>query len=142
MNKLILLLIIIACTIQCKDKGGRASEDAVGQEPSEDFKLFYEKFSEDTVFQLSSIVFPLEGMPSKKDEVDTIPADFRWQKNQWITHKKFDENNGTFKRSFLSMGDIITEIIQDGSGQFSMERRFAKTSDGWKLIYYREMGPF
>jgi hypothetical protein len=45
-----------------------------------------------------------------------------------------------FSRSFLSFNDIVTEDIADGTGQFTMTRRFTKMDGEWYLIYYKEMG--
>ncbi|MBK8699136.1 MAG: hypothetical protein IPN29_06185 [Saprospiraceae bacterium] len=132
---MIALLGLISCRSDKK-------VEAVQTEPTlpRDFEVFYEKFHLDTAFQLSHIVFPLEGMPARKDgEADPEP-DFKWQKEGWILHKPYSDMGGTFSRSFLSFNDIVTEEISDGTGQFTMMRRFAKVGGDWNLIYYKELG--
>ncbi len=105
-----------------------------------DFEAFYEKFGTDTAYQMKHIIFPLEGRPALKSETDTIPANFKWQKENWVKHRTYDDSNGAFSRSFLNFQDIVTEEISDNSGNFRMIRRFAKMDNDWYLIYYKEMG--
>lgn len=107
-----------------------------------EFQEFYQKFSTDSVFQIEHTVFPLEGIRSPKDSLDKIDPNFRWSRDQWIIHRSFDDANGTFSREFVEIPGLVTEIISDQSGQFTMERRFGKLSSGWHLIYYREMGKY
>jgi hypothetical protein len=137
MHKIILPLFILLFTFSCKSK----EEAAPKQEPiPADFINFLDKFSTDTVFQKESITFPLEGRPANVDPDVEIPADFKWQKENWLVHRQFSDKDGSYIRTFNVFKDIVSEETIDKSGQFKMERRFAKTSDGWKLIYYREMG--
>jgi hypothetical protein len=139
MRILFYLLFIIFFTVTCKQK---TTEESQPDTPtlSADFEAFYKKFHDDSSFQMQSILFPLEGRPSMKVGMDSIPSDFRWQIKDWVIHKPYDDMNGTFSRSFLQFNDIVTEEIVDESGHFTMVRRFSKMSDGWKLIYYKEMG--
>jgi hypothetical protein len=140
-SKYCMFIFVLCFAINCKNnqiasKPLKSEDKALAAE----FEEFYDRFGKDSVFQIASIVFPLEGRPTKSDGVDTIPENFHWEKKDWLIHKTYDDGNGTYTREFMSIGDIVTEHIQDKSGQFTMERRFAKTSDGWKLIYYKEMG--
>jgi hypothetical protein len=107
---------------------------------SDEFLQFYNQFGADSLFQLEHIVFPLEGTAAARDSMPPSPPDFRWQKEHWTIHKAYNDMDGTFTRQFMSVGNIISEIIADKSNQFSMERRFAKMDGQWYLIYYREMG--
>ena len=128
-------LLIISC--------GRNKQE---EQPAEagslpaDFEKFYEKFHQDTAYQVAHILFPLEGQQAKKDDATSQDPNFKWQKKGWLMHKPYDDMGGTFSRSFLSFNDIVTEEIADGTGQFSMTRRFTKMDGDWYLIYYKEMG--
>jgi hypothetical protein len=133
-----IFIFLLFCVVACKNK--EVSAELLNGNVPADFLDFYDRFSNDTVFQLQSIVFPLEGRPSFKDGVDSIPVDFKWQKETWYIHKPYSDPQGTFTRTFTVFNDIVSEDIRDDSGQFTMIRRFARTSDGWKLIYFKEMG--
>lgn len=135
---LFIIVVIVLVGIGCRQKEGQAAE-IQPKVLSEDFESFYEKFHTDTVFQMRSIIFPLEGMPTRADSTIIIPPDFRWQKKNWLVHKPFDDMNGTFSRSFLNFNSIIIEKISDNSGLYTMERRFAKLGGEWHLIYYKEL---
>lgn len=129
------MVFVVAC--------GRKSPDTPAAEAATlpaDFETFYEKFHKDTAYQIAHIVFPLEGEPAKKEDGSAPDPNFKWQKNTWLMHKPYDDMGGTFSRSFLSFNDIVTEEIADGTGQFTMTRRFAKLDGAWHLIYYKEMG--
>lgn len=107
------------------------------QKLSSDFKSFYEQFQSDSVFQLSHIAFPLERI-SDKEINDLTP----WTRETWKVHRPFNDMNGAFERSFVTTSGIVNEYIIDLTGEFTMNRRFAKLSDGWNLIHYKPMGQY
>ncbi|MBK7009687.1 MAG: hypothetical protein IPN73_16365 [Saprospiraceae bacterium] len=131
----LMTLLVISC--------GRNKQEVQAVEASSlpaDFEVFYEKFHKDTAYQVAHILFPLEGQQAKKDDGSALDPNFKWQKKGWLMHKPYDDMGGTFSRSFLSFNDIVTEDIADGTGQFTMTRRFTKMDGEWYLIYYKEMG--
>ena len=128
------------CKPSKSEKNQEENEIAAYETP--DFLSFYEKFGVDSVFQMNHIVFPLEGIKAVTDTSEIVSPDFRWQRENWIIHKPFDDVDGTFSREFLDIKGIVIEFISDDSGQFTMERRFGKLSSGWHMIYYREMGRY
>ncbi len=142
--KNLILFLIIASLCNCKSKDAatenNTTAEATNPTTPPDFEVFYEKFGKDTAFQMSHIIFPLEGRPAMKDGMDNIDPNFKWQKKDWIKHRAFDDMDGTFSRGFMNFAGIITEEVADNSGNFTMIRRFAKISDQWHLIYYKEMG--
>lgn len=115
----------------CNKPNPEVSNDAeVSSSLPEDFYEFYDQFHSDSVFQMSHIIFPIKGDPS-----DPII-----NQDEWILHKPFDSMNGTFERDFRILGSkIVAEYIYEQTGNFAMERRFGKLSDGWNLIYYDPM---
>ena len=140
-NPLVLFLLAGFVFVACKQKNETASgASSPAQTLPDDFEVFYEKFHQDTAYQLAHIIFPLEGRPALRDDMPAPDASFRWQKEDWLFHKPYDDMGGTFSRSFLSFSDIVTENIEEGTGQFTMTRRFAKMDGDWYLIYYKEMG--
>jgi hypothetical protein len=134
------LLILLACTSSCSNKAGNEAQNEMPVYESEEFTTFYDRFGKDSLFQLEHTVFPLEGMKRPLDSLDVPDPSFRWEKEEWIMHKTYDDMEGTFSREFMDLGGLVIERISDESGKYTMERRFGKLSDGWNLIYYRELG--
>ncbi len=137
------LFVLFSGVFYLMKKNDPQESDTTTEVPAyetEEFTSFYTRFGEDRVFQLEHIPFPLEGMPAAKDSMPPAPESFRWGREEWVVHKPYNDMDGTFTRQFMSVGDIVTEIIADKSNRFSMERRFAKIGGEWHLIYYREMG--
>jgi hypothetical protein len=139
-----LIAIVALAIISCKPKTADAPIGEIATYDTEEFKTFYDRFSTDSAYQMAHITFPLEGMRAMKDSTDIVSPDFRWQPETWVLHQPYDDANGTFTRQWRDImgGNIVIESIADGSGSFSMERRWGKLSDGWNLIYYREMGRY
>lgn len=134
--------VLIIYGISCKNKAETENDENIAMYETKEFKDFYERFGKDSVYQMQHVVFPLEGVRAMRDSLDIPDPSFKWQEDKWIIHGLFDDMNGTFIREFLSMKGIVIEKITDQSGTFTMERRFAKLSSGWNLIYYREMGRY
>jgi hypothetical protein len=140
-NRFISAILLVSAVSACKNNTAVTSSSTdVPAYATEEFTAFYDRFGTDTAYQMQHIVFPLEGMPALRDSADVIPMDFKWQRDQWIPHKSYDDMNGTFAREFIDFKGIVIEKISDASGRYTMERRFSKMSDGWHLIYYRAMG--
>lgn len=105
-----------------------------------DFTEFYTRFHGDSAFQLQHIQWPLAGIPEQADSIQLARGNYQWTQEQWQTHKPFNSEGGTFKQNFEVLSkDLIVERIRDKDEQFGMERRFAKLSEGWYLIYYAGM---
>ncbi len=105
----------------------------------DDFADFYHQFHYDSLFQLRHIIFPLEGIPPR-DSTGSIPDHFRWQKESWVIHRPFNDQDGNFVQEFTRVGsNMVVEQIQDTGGNFGMQRRFARIGDEWHLIYYAAM---
>ncbi len=138
-----LVFVLIIIIISCKSKLKETSE-SIGTPTfeTEEFLQFYDKFGKDSLFQMEHTVFPLEGMQRLKDTLDLPDKNFRWKQENWVIHRPYNDMDGTFSREFLDLHGIVIERIADASGKYSMERRFAKLSVGWHLIYYREMGMY
>lgn len=104
------------------------------------FETFYENFHADTVYQLSHIRFPLEGMPSYADGMEDDISKFRWQKEDWIFHKRMDDEEFEIKFEVFDES-LITEIIKHKSKQLAIVRRYSKSEGEWFLIYYSGLNP-
>lgn len=104
----------------------------------DDFHKFYDLYHTDSIFQLEHTIFPLKGLARSADTTK-IAEEVLWQKEDWIQHKPFNDQNGTFERTFTNIGGIITEYISANEGLFSLEKRYAKLGEDWFLIYYQEL---
>ena len=134
-------LILWTTMMGCKDKSSvDDSMDVVTVEIPEDFLTFYNQFHTDTLFQVEHINFPLAGLPSLDPQEDISGTTFWWERDGWKYHRPFNDMDGTYSRTFTNFQDIITETIKDQSGQFTMVRRFTRSGDSWRLIFYKELG--
>lgn len=109
---------------------------------TDDFPGFYQRFHNDSLFQIEHTIFPLEGIPPR-DSLGQVPENFHWQKEDWVIHKPFNDQDGSFVQEFTRFSDdMMVEQIKDSSGSFGMQRRFAKVGGEWHLIYYAAMNQF
>lgn len=103
----------------------------------EGFSEFYQQFHRDSVFQMSHIIFPLQGIPDNADEETIQSGTFRWERADWNLMKPVDYQMSAYQREFIPLtDDMVMERILHENGQFGMVRRFAVISDEWHLIYY------
>lgn len=139
MLKNTLLFGLFLAMISC---GGSGDAPATSQaEPvriPDDFLTFYEEFHSDSLFQLAHISWPLRG----EARIDsTSRGEIQWKKEQWKIHRRVDFEKGEYKQELQMVGDVVVvERIRTSMGNFGLERRFAKQSDGsWELIFYTDM---
>lgn len=123
------MVIAICVLFSCKNEQPQSnSQEYLTSDLPEDFLGFYLKFHSDSLYQLQHIVFPLS------EQQDGT----KWQKIDWMMHKPFDDQGGTFSQSFVNMNGLIIEYIQDEHKIFNVERRFMKAKNGYDLIYYKK----
>lgn len=143
-----LILSLAAIFFQnCKNNAAPTTAQNVqvaepGSDLPADFKSFYEKFHEDSLYQIAHISWPLEGWSaSSQDSSVTAQRSYHWQPNEWRMHRAVDYSNGKFARECHMIGDLlVVEKICTNPMAYCLERRFAKGVDGqWSLIYYADM---
>jgi hypothetical protein len=109
----------------------------VCQPESEKFDTFYNRFTTDSAFQISRVIFPLKGAKyflNYMMEEDSIP----WIKDKW----EFSRIN-IYKLDTIRYGteinvqesDVDENIWTKNSG-LGMERRFKLMSGKWYLVYF------
>lgn len=113
-------------------------EENYEQQLPDDFHSFYDKFHTDSIFQLERTQFPLKGLTQSSDSTK-VADEILWQKEDWQLHRPFDNQGGTFERTFSNLQGIVSEYISANNGLFSLEKRYAKLAGKWHLIYYQEM---
>ena len=137
---LFIVMLIFVFSTACgtrEQKNTIKTPDANLEGLSGDFIEFYERFHSDSVYQIEHITFPLEGFYRNFEEEEDIIYSIIWTEDNWILHRRFDPSDKFFKQEFQMLGNsAVTETISALDGLFRMERRFARLSDGWNLIYY------
>lgn len=102
-----------------------------------EFAQFYDRFHQDTAFQMERVLFPLPGLPREADSSLIASGSFRWTPDNWRMQKpiKFEESN--FEQQLVRVSkDLIIEKIINKEYGLQIERRFSRLEDGWYLIYY------
>ncbi len=132
----LIFLIFTACN---KNKSQDKNLDGIffDQDVPADFLEFYLRFHQDSVYQIEHIDFPLAGIPNLAYDMpqDSINK-FSWQAEDWKLHKAFNYSDD-YAREYIKYSDeLIGEIIYEKENGYGIERRFSKTSNGWRLIYY------
>lgn len=130
MTARITLLLFLIIGFSCND------EEQITETSADDFDTFYERFHADSNFQKEHILFPLQGIPSNPDSMMLADRSFRWTKEDWIVQNKIDPSSGFSSTIFPVDSALVIENIMHKTGQYAMERRFAKQSGEWMLIYY------
>ncbi len=136
-------LVILALTFlllpSCKNEVKLPKDEAQGL--TEDFVQFYDKFHNDSVYQMAHIQFPLEGYPSGSlaDSIKDV-ASFRWTADKWVMHRPMEANDSLYSRQFEQpMPIMVNEVIIDKKTKYGMMRRFLKRDSEWQLIFYSDM---
>ncbi|MDX2069038.1 MAG: hypothetical protein SFV55_11480 [Haliscomenobacter sp.] len=125
-------LVILVMVLSCRPK----------QADYSDFDKFYEKFLQDSLFQVQHINFPLDGLPDNAVAYGDSVSDFRWTAENWRMHRPIDFEKTKFEQNFQTLGDeLILENIIDPSAGYGMLRRWAKIGGEWSLIYYVGLNP-
>ena len=102
-----------------------------------DFLAFYQRFHDDSLYQLEHVVFPLQGLPADADSATIVNGKFRWQREGWAMHHPIEDAGTQFSRSMKKITDeMVIENIKVAGGQYGMQRRWSKSDDDWYLIYY------
>ncbi len=141
--KILLSILALSCVFYFYKKLGKTTpkpipEVTISNQLPEDFHKFYNNFHTDSVFQMDHIVFPLKGQTPSQDTIKLL-EDIFWQQSNWIIHRPFDSQSGTFIREFTNINGIVSEHISANGGILSLEKRYAKLNNIWHLIYYQEM---
>jgi len=123
-------LVLSAC-------GGTAADQNDEVSALREFAQFYDRFHQDTAFQMERVLFPLPGLPREADSSMIASGTFRWTPDNWRIQKpiKFEESN--FEQQLVRVSkDLIIEKIINKEYGLQIERRFSRLEDGWHLIYY------
>ncbi len=134
-NYKLIFLFLVLCS--CNQNKISDSEQVKGNELTlpNGFREFYEAFHSDSSYQMNHIIFPLKGVRTRKDSMESLSLDIEYIPEKWKLHKPY-VNDGSYSRTFTLFGDIVIENLIDNMGLLNIERRWAKIDTSWNLIYY------
>src|SRR5690606_14594108 len=92
-----------------------------------DFRTFFDRFHTDSAYQMSRIIFPLEGMPATLEaDPESTGERFFWSRSEWRLHRPFTDPSREFDNWFELKDDrIIEHWIHLKGTHMHMFRRFA-----------------
>ena len=123
----------------CRNQNGSNVKEQLPAE-YQGFADFYERFHQDSLYQMEHIIFPLEGLPREADSILIAEGAFRWQKDSWRMQRGFNLQSSSFEQQLIPVSeDLIIEKINHKSGDLGIQRRFARFGEDWYLIYYADL---
>jgi hypothetical protein len=132
MTRYLIFCLALAAAAGCKRQASTAHDSAWG-----DFADFYERFHQDSAYQMAHIAFPLEGLPQNADSATIAAGTFRWTPENWVIQHGFDLASSDFDHQLIPIGeDFMYEKLIHRAGDLAIVRRFAKLDGEWHLIYY------
>ena len=137
MRYLLKCLPLFACVLlyACESDNTESQNEQIGL--PDDFNEFYVRFHRDTAFQFAHISWPLKGTRAGLEGSEEAS----WSREEWTPHTRMPSSM-EYDQSFNVLSDdMVIETIRDRGASYAMQRRFARMSDGWYMIYYVEMQP-
>ena len=136
---LLLAVFVCVCFHACQRRVSDPGTEEIDLTPPElpaDFIAFYRAFHSDSTFQTDHITFPLPGMGR-----DTAGRDstIYWSQQNWILHNPVVPDDFWKVDFTMPLNNTVVEYIHSANGAYWMERRFAKMSGEWYLIYYSDL---
>ncbi|MEQ8703639.1 MAG: hypothetical protein RIC19_06955 [Phaeodactylibacter sp.] len=130
-----LSILVAACGSDPKPGN---SADAEGKDAAfQEFATFYDRFHQDSAFQMERILFPLPGLPREADSALITSGRYRWTPETWTLQRPLNLQSSNFKRELIPVSkDLIIEKLVQSEYNLQIERRFSRLEDGWHLIYY------
>lgn len=102
--------------------------------PSEEFSVFYERFHSDSAFQMSRIIFPLQGLRLKG--MNELP----WTADNWelMRTRIYQVDSTRFKTKVKLKKKYFQQTLWIEGTNFSSKRRFELLGNRWFLVYAYE----
>lgn len=102
--------------------------------PPEEFPVFYERFHSDSAFQMSRIIFPLQGL--RQFGKEEIP----WTADNWelMRTRIYQVDTTQFKTKIKQKKKYFEQTLWIEGTKFSSKRRFELRGNRWFLVYAYE----
>lgn len=113
---------------------------------SEIFSEFYQKFTTDSIFQISRIRFPLSGysnekrlkeatyLTNKRLLDDSLTVNVEWKKNFWIMHHAITDSS--YKTIRTIKDSTVIERTYLPNSEYDFRSYYKRINGLWYLIYY------
>ncbi|OXA80438.1 hypothetical protein SAMN05444397_102211 [Flavobacterium aquidurense] len=135
----ILFLAAFLVLIGCQNKNKKSSDlnkKSAKIETSEKFNQFNIRFHSDSIFQISRIDFPIEGLSVSGFDRH------KWTKENWefmiipVSEKNtIDE----YEHSLIKNDSLVIERFWIPDSGFEVERQFKLIRNKWFLVYYNDI---
>lgn len=129
----VILVCVLAAIIftNCQSSQKISKENNLINESVEDFDMFYDKFHEDSLFQVSRIKFPLGGL--SVEGVNKTP----WTRENLplLVTKIYDIDTTKYKATYSKTNKTFTQKVWIENSGFSSEYRFELIDNKWYLVY-------
>jgi len=127
----LVFILTTAILTNCHSTRESSKSYTLKKNSGEDFDKFYERFHEDSVFQISRLKFPIDGMSIKG-----------FKKTQWtrdnlplLKTKIYDVDTTQYKVTFKKTENMFTQKVWIENSEFSSEYRFELIDKKWYLVY-------
>ena len=112
----------------------------------EGFNEFYDKFHQDSLYQIAHIRFPLAGAMADTDSLTYAQNPNPWTMANWRFQQKPDLGgafNQTIEASPVLEGVVVETLVHLQTGLKIMRRFYRDPNDKeWYLIYYADLNSF
>lgn len=123
-------IILLIFTLSSCDKPHEQEKINDKNSTVENFESFYEKFHNDSLFQLSRLNFPLKGGPVGGD------INEEWTKGNWrmLRTKIYEVDTSQYKVSNVKQDNSFTEKVWLEDSGFSFEYKYELIGKKWFLV--------
>jgi hypothetical protein len=127
----LVFILTTAILTNCHSTRESSKSYTLKKNSGEDFDKFYERFHEDSVFQVSRLKFPVDGMSVKGEEK------VKWTRDNLplLKTKIYDIDTTRFKITFRKTEKMFTQKVWIEDSEFSSEYRFELINKKWYLVY-------
>ncbi len=132
-NLLILCISTLILGYSCTNRSTSERQNGMPK----DFTEFYQRFHQDSVYQMEHISFPLDGVPGISFRGE-VPQNYKFQAADWKMHRAFEDSLIYYRSLEQVANDIIEEEIGLDESGLMIYRRFVKLGSEWYLAYYME----
>lgn len=129
---LLTILSISSISIHCDKSKKTSPKTIISKEVTiENFDQFYDKFHNDSIFQMSRIKFPLEGHQLSSD------GEINWSKANWTTLKTkiHDIDTTEYKIDYKKTDKSFYQKFWVENSGFWSEYKFKVINKKWYLVY-------
>jgi len=126
------MTIMVICFVQCSSNKNNSTTT---ERLNENFDEFYKKFTNDSLFQLDRIEFPVHGRYMDNEIAGTVKNDsMTWTKQNWkIIHQIRDEYKNSFKETKTVKDNSAIIKIEGIEYSLIFEQTFTLKNGKWYL---------